>query len=89
VAGAFGRSHNRNLAHQTFFPKINVAVIELRLPLSINDQILIKGPFTDFEQTVDSMQVERKAIERAESGQSIGLKMVQAVKEKDTVYKKL
>ena len=72
-----------------FFSKIGVAVVELTLPLSVGDRILIKGPSTDFEQTVDSIQIERKAIERAEGGQNIGLKMVQAAKEKDTVYKKL
>jgi hypothetical protein len=72
-----------------FFSKIGVAVVELTLPLAVGDRILIKGPLTDFEQNVDSIQIDRKAIERAEGGQSIGLKMVQAAKERDTVYKKL
>jgi putative protease len=72
-----------------FFPKINVAVIELTLPLSVGDRILIKGPITDFGQTVDSMQVDRKEIQRVEGGQSVGLKLVQQAKEKDVVYKKL
>ena len=72
-----------------FFSKINVAVVELSLPLSVGDRIQIKGPMTDFEQTVDSMQIDRKAIQRAEGGQSIGLKLVQAAHEKDMVYKKL
>jgi hypothetical protein len=72
-----------------FFPKINVAVLELTLPLSIGDTIIVKGPATDFEQTVDSMQIDCKAIPRAEGGQSIGLKTSLAVKVKDVVYKKL
>jgi hypothetical protein len=72
-----------------FFSKIGVGVIELKLPLAVGDRILIKGPTTDFEQTVDSMQIDRKNIPRAEGGQSIGLKLAQTVKEKDTVYKKL
>ncbi len=72
-----------------FFPKISVAVLELTQPIAVQDRILVKGPTTDFEQTVDSMQIDRKAIQRAEAGQSIGLKMAQPVKEKDTVYKKL
>ena len=72
-----------------FFSKINVAVVELALPLTVGNRILIKGPSTDFEQIVDSMQIERKAITQAESGQSIGLKVDQPVKEKDVVYKKL
>jgi putative protease len=72
-----------------FFPKISVAVVELTLPLSVGNRILVKGPTTDFEQTVDSMQIDKKAIERAEGGQSVGLKVNQPVKEKDVVYKKL
>jgi hypothetical protein len=56
-----------------FFPKISVAVVELTLPLAVGDNILVKGPTTDFQQTVDSMQIDRKAIQRAEGGQSIGL----------------
>jgi len=76
-----------NVAH--FFSKINVAVINLILPLNIGDRILIKGPSTDFEQTVESMQIDRNEIQRAEGGQDIGLKTIQSAKEKDVVYKKL
>jgi hypothetical protein len=72
-----------------FFAKINVAAIALTLPLTIGNRILIKGPSTDFEQTVESMQLDRKEIQQAEGGQSIGLKVVQSVREKDVVYKKL
>lgn len=72
-----------------FFSKINVAVIELTLPLSAGDHILVKGPSTDFDQKVESMQIERKEIHRAEGGQNVGLKLAQLAKEKDVVYKKL
>ena len=72
-----------------FFSKINVAVVELALPLTVGNRILIKGPSTDFEQIVDSMQIDRQSLARAEGGQSIGLKVAQPVKEKDVVYKKL
>ena len=72
-----------------FFSKINVAVLDLSLPLTVGDHILIKGPSTDFEQIAESMQIDRASIQRAEAGQSIGLKVVQPVKEKDVVYKKL
>jgi putative protease len=76
-----------NIAH--FFSKINVAVVDLTVPLAVGDRILIKGPTTDIEQTVESMQIDRINIQRAESGQSIGLKVTQTVKEKDVVYKKI
>lgn len=72
-----------------YFSKINTAVIELSLPLSVGDRILVKGPSTDFEQIVDSIQVDRKCIQRAEGGLSIGLKLAQIAREKDLVFKKI
>ena len=72
-----------------YFSKISVAIVELTAPLAVGDRILVKGPATDFEQVVDSMQIEHQNITRAEPGQSIGLKTAQHVKEKDVVYKKL
>jgi len=72
-----------------FFSKINVAVVELTAPLCVGDNILVKGPSTDFEQVVDSMQIEHKNIPKAEAGQSIGLKMAEHSRERDIVYKKL
>jgi translation elongation factor EF-1alpha len=72
-----------------FFLKISVAVIELTTPLAVGDTITIKGPTTDFEQVVESMQIEHENVQRAEAGQSIGLKVVQRVRETDIVYKKL
>jgi hypothetical protein len=78
------------IGHTThFFSKISVAIVELTAPLAVGDRILVKGPATDFEQVVDSMQIEHQNVQRAETGQSIGLKTVQHVKEKDMVYKKL
>jgi len=70
-----------------FFSKISVAVIDLTETLSVGDRIRIQGPTTDFEQTVDSMQIEHENVKTAKKGQSIGLKVKERVREKDTVYK--
>ncbi len=72
-----------------FFNKISVAVVELKAPLTVGDRIMIKGPSTDFEQIVESMQIEHKNVARAEAGQMVGLKVNQRVREKDIVYKKV
>jgi putative protease len=72
-----------------FFTKISVAVIELTEPLSVGDTIVFKGPTTDFEQVVESMQIEHENVPSAKAGQSIGLKVAQRVRENDMVYKKL
>jgi hypothetical protein len=71
-----------------FFSKINVAIVELTAPLNVGEHILIKGPTTDFQQVVDSIQIEHQTVQKAEKGQSIGLKLSQPAKEKDVVYKK-
>ncbi|MEM2987898.1 MAG: translation elongation factor-like protein [Candidatus Bathyarchaeia archaeon] len=70
-----------------FFTKISVAIVELTGTLSIGDKILIKGPTTNLEQTVDSMQIEHKNVQTAKKGDSIGLKVNERVREGDTVYK--
>jgi hypothetical protein len=72
-----------------FFSKISVAIVELTATLTVGDRILIKGPATDFEQVVDSMQIEHANVQKAEAGYSVGLKMAQHVREEDVVYKKL
>ena len=69
------------------FSKIGVGVIELSGSLSVGDKIRIKGATTDFEQEIDSMQIEHENVEKADAGQSIGLKVKEPVREHDTVYK--
>jgi len=72
-----------------FFSKIGVAVVELTAPLAVGDHLVFKGPNTDFEQVVESMQIEHANVQQAEAGQSIGLKVLKHVRETDSVYKKL
>ncbi|MEW6213966.1 MAG: translation elongation factor-like protein [Nitrospirota bacterium] len=70
-----------------FYKRIGVAVVELSEPLQVGDTIHISGHATDLTQKVESMQIEHQNVERAEKGQSIGLKVKGEVKEKDLVYK--
>jgi len=70
-----------------FFSKISVAVIDLSGPVSVGDKIHIMGPTTDFEQTIESMQIEHQNVKIAKAGQSIGMKVKEYVREKDIVYK--
>ena len=70
-----------------YFTKIGVGVIELSKALKAGDKIRIKGATTDFEQNVDSMQIEHKNVEKAKKGESIGLKVAEPVRENDKVFK--
>lgn len=70
-----------------YFTKIGVAVVNLTDTLSVGDKILVRGAVTNFEQTVESMQIEHKNVNIAQSGQSVGLKVDQRVREGDKVYR--
>ncbi|MEM1822569.1 MAG: hypothetical protein QXX33_00305 [Candidatus Hadarchaeales archaeon] len=70
-----------------YFTKIGVGVIELSDELKVGDKISIEGATTNFQQTVESMQIEHKPVDKAGPGQSIGLKVKDRVREGDLVYK--
>ncbi len=73
-----------------YFGKIEVGIVEItKGSLAAGDTIHIKGTSTDFEQTVDSMQVEHEQVEKAKKGDVIGLKVKDKVREGDEVYKVL
>lgn len=70
-----------------FYPNIKVAVVKLEKDIKVGDKISIEGHGNSFEQTIDSIQIDRKSLNSAKKGQEIGLKVDTVVKEKDEVYK--
>ncbi|MDI6819717.1 MAG: hypothetical protein QMC89_02270 [Candidatus Hodarchaeaceae archaeon] len=70
-----------------YFTKIGVAVVELSDELRVGDRVSIEGTTTNFQQVVNSMQIEHEDVEVAKAGQSIGLKVDQRAREGDLVYK--
>jgi putative protease len=69
-----------------YFDKIQVAVIDVTDSLKVGDKIRIKGSQTDFEQTVDSMQIDKQVIKEAKKGDAIGMKVTSPVRENDKIY---
>ena len=73
-----------------YFSKINVGILEItKGELHTGDTIHIKGHTSDFYQKVQSMQMEHNPVDSAKAGESIGLKVESAVREKDMVFKVL
>ena len=70
-----------------YFGKIGVAIVALSGDLQMGDRIKVEGNRTEFEQAVDSREVDRKPVEAAARGQSVGLKIVERTNEGATVYK--
>ena len=65
-----------------------VAIIELSSDLKVGDKIkFVRAGEELYEQKVDSIQVEHKNIDSASSGDVIGLKVENEVKEGAEVYK--
>ena len=73
-----------------FFAKPSVAAVEITSgTLAIGDTIKIKGATTDFEQKIESMEIDRAPIPSATVGQSVGIKVRERVRPHDKVFKKL
>lgn len=71
-----------------FFSKINVAAIKITDgELKIGDIIHFVGAHTDFTHSVDHMEIDRSAVEIAKTGDAIGIKVIDKVREHDIVYK--
>ncbi len=70
-----------------YFEKIGVAVIELSDDLKVGDNISVEGSTTNFQQNVDSMQVEHQNIDKAKAGDAVGMKVTDRVREQDQVFR--
>ena len=71
-----------------FFSKVQVAAIKIENgTLSIGDTIHIVGAHTDFQQKVESMQINMNPVESVKAGDDVGIKVIDRVREHDIVYK--
>ncbi len=71
-----------------YFAKIGVAGVRLTDgDLRVGDRVRIRGHTTDFTQTVESLQIEHRAVEHAERGGEIALKVQERVRRHDEVLR--
>ena len=70
-----------------FYNKIKVGIIELSSMLKVGDNIRIIGGETNFDQSVQSMEIDRKKADKAKKGDVIGLEFSQKVRKGYEVYK--
>ena len=73
---------------EKYYSRLGVAVIGLTEDsLRLGDIIRIRGATTDFEQPVESMEVEHAPVEQAEAGQRVGIQVLARARLHDVVYK--
>ena len=70
-----------------YFAHPEAAAVELEDSLRVGGSIHIKGHTTDFEQQVESMQIENESVQEAKKGDSIGVKVKERVRHNDVIYK--
>lgn len=70
-----------------YYNRISVAVLILSGDLKVGDKIEILGKTTEFSQIVTSMEVEHRKIQSATAGMEVALKVADAVRKGDIVYK--
>ncbi|MEF8873708.1 MAG: translation elongation factor-like protein [Candidatus Thermoplasmatota archaeon] len=71
-----------------YFRKPKVAAIKIEEgPLEVGDTIRFKGENTDFEQEVESMEIEGTDVEKVESGDEVGIKVKERVRSNDKILK--
>lgn len=69
-----------------YYGKLGVAIVALSSTLRRGDKIKIESNRVEFEQPVESIQIEHAQVEEAKAGQVIGLKVREKVSQGATVY---
>jgi translation initiation factor IF-2 len=71
-----------------FFGNVAVAAIKITEgELKIGDTIHFVGAHTDFKQKIDSMQINKNAVQTVKKDDAVGIKVKDKVREHDMVYK--
>ena len=71
-----------------FFAKPSVAAINVtKGSIKNGDTLLFKGHTTDFTEVVSSIEIDNQAVDEANVGDMIGIKVKERVRENDIVYK--
>ena len=71
-----------------FFAKPSVAAVKITEgELKVGDTIKLTGHTTDFEDKIESMEINNKKVEKAVAGDYIGIKVADRVRPGDEVFK--
>jgi U32 family peptidase len=70
----------------SYFGHVNVAAIKLNGNLKVGSKVHIKGATTDLETEVKEIQIEKQPVEKAKSGDHIGIKVPDKVRPNDKVF---
>lgn len=70
-----------------YFGHLSVAAVRLTAPLAVGDRIHIRGQSTDLVQTVDSIEIEHRRVERAGPNDDAAVEVADHVREHDLIFR--
>ena len=71
---------------EDYFAKIGVIAFTLEKPVAIGARLHILGHTTNFEQTLDSIQIDHQSVTSAQPGDAIGIKVTARARGCDHVF---
>lgn len=71
---------------EDYFAKIGVIALTLEHKLALGNRLHLLGHTTNFEQTVDSMQIDHQSVTEAGPKDAVGIKVTARVRRGDHVY---
>lgn len=70
-----------------YYNKAGVAIVEVEGAVKVGDTVKFEGHGADFEQPLDSIQINHEQVQSAKKGDIVGVKVVKEVKEGTEVLK--
>ena len=71
-----------------YYGHAGVGIIKIEAEgIKVGDTLHFKGHTSDFQQPIDSMQLEHKDVQEAKVGDQVGVKVTEHVREHDEVFK--
>lgn len=75
---------------EDYFGKVGVIAFHVMdNEIAVGDTIHVKGHTTDFQQVIESIQIDKQPVERAGPGSNVGVKVREKARKGDVIYKVL
>ncbi len=72
-----------------YYTKLGAAALKLEAPLHKDDRLHFLGHTTDFEQTVESMEIEHRSVDATVAGDDVAIQVTTRVREGDKVNRQM
>lgn len=70
-----------------WFGHLSVAAVDLATPLAVGDRVHVLGHVTDLVQTIHTMEIAHRRVDRAGPGDDVAVAFDDHVREHDRIYR--